>query len=102
MNVSQSLDKITELPPAISPVKKDIKSRPRRDTLTLNLHTNFTNLNPAYAITKLAQINKISSFYKNKLGSNLKEKIEGQKRKNFNEFLQNGGRLTYEEIKNLS
>jgi hypothetical protein len=82
--------------------KVSIEGPPRNRRDTLNLHRNFHNLNPDYDIRKFNRIKAIQTFYEKKLGEALKEKVEIQARKDFNDFLASGGKLTYEQIRNLN
>jgi len=64
-------------------------------------HPNFKDLNPAYDLMRYQNAMRVAEIWKQELGSKLKEKYKAQHRKNFNEFIQAGNSLSYNQIRDL-
>lgn len=60
----------------------------------LNLHENFVNLNAEYDVRKFNRVKAEVDLMKEKLSSNLMNQYKTIHRKNFNDFVSKGGRLT--------
>lgn len=68
----------------------------------MNLHKNFKNLAPMYDKMRYNRALKLADVWKMTIGEKMKKKYDDQYRKNFNEYVEKGGKLTYEEIHELS
>mmetsp|Transcript_42051 Transcript_42051/g.64441 ORF Transcript_42051/g.64441 Transcript_42051/m.64441 type:complete len:234 (-) Transcript_42051:24-725(-) len=69
---------------------------------TFNLHNNFMNLNPDYDVRKYNRAKALASKWEKMIGKYLVDEVTVLARKNFNEFLAQGGKLTYAELKKLN
>ena len=69
---------------------------------TKNFHHNFKDLTPKYEHLRILRGKKLGQELVKILGKNLRGKVDVEARKKFNEFLENGGRLDYGELRRLN
>ena len=69
---------------------------------TRNLHSNWKDLNPIWDQRRHERAVECSKRYLACIAKKLKEKVEIEDIKNFTNFVTDGGKLTYSDIKSLN
>ena len=60
------------------------------------------NLNPEFDLRKYNRVKALAKKYVNLIGKHLVQEVKNEERKNFNQFLESGGKLTYLELRKLN
>ena len=69
---------------------------------SLNLHENFKDLNPEYNKIKLARAKDLAAEWAKKLESKLHKETNIVAKENFNVWLKDGNRLSYNHLRKLN
>lgn len=69
--------------------------------MSINFHKGFRDLNPTYHKMRHERAVKVANRWLGQIKANLEEMHYNQARKNFNDWINEGNKLTYEELQKL-
>ena len=70
--------------------------------MAVNFHNNFKDLNPAYHLQRRQRAVKVANRYIKTIGDKLKDKHQEESRRIFRNKVQDGMKLTFNELRVLS
>ena len=73
-----------------------------KSNMNKGLHDGHLDLNPHYNKKKFERAKDLANHWTKLLGDKLKKRVEEKQRENFNKFINDGGRLTYKELRELN
>jgi len=70
--------------------------------MSINFHKGFKDLNPHYLKLRHQRAVKCANLWLDVLGAKIKEEVSAEARKNFNQYIAEGNKLTMTQLRELN